>query len=353
MIKGFNGIRGIAVLMVLVTHFKLSNYSFCGIDITSVYHGTTGVYMFFCLSGFLITNILIIEFEKTKTVNIKNFLIRRALRLLPVMITYCLVLVLLMGFGYIETNIPSLIYALTYTTNFSLRKYYNPLLYHFWSLSVEEHFYLFYPLFFKLKSKIKILIILGVLIIISLIVKVLQVNYIIYMKQLTDNYRWTIPAILPVLTGAFMSFSLTYPKVKKFIDCNKIIVLAFGLLLFSNEILIHNIYIDKLGLNYLFQSVGIAFILTFIFIHQTSIIVKFLEFSPLVFIGKISYGLYIWHVLFSDFVDRNIMSLSIGMIFSFLVSILSYFTIERFFLRKKDKFKYPADNQIDRIWCHG
>lgn len=343
MIKGFNGIRGIAVLMVLVTHFKLSNYLLYEIDITSIYHGTTGVYIFFCLSGFLITYILIKEFEKTKTLNIKNFLIRRALRLLPVMIAYCLVLLLLMSFGYIETNIPSLIYAITYTTNFSLRKHYSPLLYHFWSLSVEEHFYLFYPLFFKLKSKIKILIILGVLIIISLIVKVLQVNYILYVKQLTDNYRWTIPAILPILTGAFMALSITYPKVKQFIENNKFLLLAMGFILFSSEVLIHTIYFKKLGLNYLFQSIGIAFILTFVFIHQKSIIVKILEFPPLTFIGKISYGLYIWHMLFSDLVVKNIISLPIGVISSFFVSILSYYTIERYFLQKKDKFKYSVN----------
>ena len=335
MIKGFNGIRAIAVLMVLITHFKLSDYLFFNHDVSSITSGTTGVYIFFCLSGFLITYILLKELELKKIINIKYFLIRRILRLLPVMLLYCLIVFLLMIFGYIEYNLPSIVYALTYTTNFSLKKYYNPLLYHFWSLGVEEHFYLFYPFVFALKSKVKILIVLFILIMFSLIVKILQVNYILYMKELTENYRWTIPSILPILMGAIMSLSLTYSKIKSYIENRKLLLLLIGVLLFINELFISNIYVVKFGLNYLGQSIGISFILTFIFIQQESVFVKILETKPLVFIGKISYGLYIWHVLFAYLVFSKNLNIYLGLLLSFITSIVSYYTIEKYFLSKK------------------
>lgn len=340
MIKGFNGIRAFAVLMVLVTHFKLTDYVFFGHDFSSIIHGTIGVYLFFTLSGFLITHLLLIEYENNHKINYKYFIIRRALRLLPVMLLYCITIFILTLFGLIANNFYSLIFAITYTTNYSPRIYFSPFLYHFWSLCVEEHFYIFYPLMFLFVKMKHVILFLFFMIVLCAIIKVLQVNYIIYNKELTDNYRWTIPAVYSILVGSITSILIkNYANIKLFLQAKGAIVLIVGIMLFVNPIFLKASMVEKLALNYFIQSIGIVLIILYVFYNQESILTKTFEYPLLSYIGKISYGLYIWHVLFSELAVENKINNYIAIVLSFIVSIVSFHTIETYFLSKKISFK--------------
>ncbi len=140
------GLRAIAVLLVLLFHFE-----------TRVQGGYLGVDMFFVVSGFVIASSTLREIDRTQSFSWMNFLRRRVRRLLPGVVVVSLLVViasvfLMSPFGPQQTTSQMLVGAATYSSNFVLmtRNYFsldpksNPLM-HFWSLAVEEQFYLLWP----------------------------------------------------------------------------------------------------------------------------------------------------------------------------------------------------------------
>src|ERR1700754_2151344 len=146
-IKELDSIRAIAVLLVIISHWIPPN-----IPINILPNGPIGVNIFFVLSGFLITWILLEnrkkteELENTRGTVLKNFYIRRILRIFP--IYYLVVFVLYIFSESSGTEIRSALpYYLTYTSNFHffyIDKW-DGILSHLWSLAVEEQFYLLWP----------------------------------------------------------------------------------------------------------------------------------------------------------------------------------------------------------------
>lgn len=145
--KDIQGLRAIAVVLVLLFHFE-----------TRIQGGYLGVDMFFVISGFVIATSTLREIDRTQTFSWQNFLRRRVRRLLPgIAVVSTLVgaasIILMSPFGPQQTTSEMLLGAATYTSNFMLmsRNYFsldpksNPLM-HFWSLAVEEQFYLAWPI---------------------------------------------------------------------------------------------------------------------------------------------------------------------------------------------------------------
>ena len=171
-LKGLNGIRAIAAIGVLLSHtnlalkhFNVTNYSLFGFNSNglqlSYILGRHGVTMFFVLSGFLITFLLLKELDKTKKIDIKSFYVRRVLRIWPL---YFLYFGLCLLFLYIfKDDIPpgtTLLYYIFFLANIPfIGGFANHLFAHLWSIAVEEQFYLFWPHLFRFKEKlIKIIV---------------------------------------------------------------------------------------------------------------------------------------------------------------------------------------------------
>lgn len=160
-----DGLRTLAVLSVVLFHFQVPYFS----------GGFVGVDIFFVISGFLISTILVREFEKTKTISIKNFYIRRARRILPAYFS-TMIFTIVIGFfcfspSHFQKFGESLFSSIFMVANFhfyfeadyfDVSSNFKPLL-HLWSLSIEEQFYIFWPLIliFLLKRQKKISIWFG------------------------------------------------------------------------------------------------------------------------------------------------------------------------------------------------
>lgn len=148
-IKGLDGLRAISVLLVIMSHAEAwQTLGITSSAIRSALSAQTGVSVFFVLSGFLITYLLMKEKEATGKIDVIAFIKRRALRIFPL---YYLAIFFLWYMSYTgKASIPScsFAYALTYTINFYPKECAYSAMSHFWSLSVEEHFYLFWPLIF-------------------------------------------------------------------------------------------------------------------------------------------------------------------------------------------------------------
>ena len=147
-LPGLDGLRGIAVLAVIIYHA----------DISALAGGFLGVDVFFVLSGFLITNLLLEELTRTNTIDRANFYLRRIRRLLPALLLVLIASVLVSGLFVMDAahqvrrDLP---WAITFVLNWSYlffeQSYFvnisrPPLLQHLWSLSIEEQFYVIWPL---------------------------------------------------------------------------------------------------------------------------------------------------------------------------------------------------------------
>ena len=154
-LPGLNGLRAIAALAVIISHTTLSldkfglNNKILGVDNLGNARGSdlagNGVTIFFTLSGFLITYLLLLE-KEIESVQIKNFYIRRILRIWPLYFLYFMISLVIAYFFHLSINIYSIPYYLFLSANIPfILSSSLPLLSHYWSLAVEEQFYLFFP----------------------------------------------------------------------------------------------------------------------------------------------------------------------------------------------------------------
>lgn len=294
-IKQLDGIRAIAVLLVIVSHWLP------GSILSKLGFGPIGVDVFFVLSGFLITRILIVERLKisaaplaySRLKSIKNFMIRRSLRIFPI---YYLLLFLLVIFSNYFPNqvLQNWEWYFFYLQNilfFINKAWPGGCLSHLWSLAVEEQFYLFWPwliFFTPQRWMLRLLVVLFFLGIASV--------------------KWLVPAFIggpmpgiltPSCIQAFAAGGiLAYFHLK---TGSKFHQLRYHFLLPG---LISFVYLI-LGMNGIFPllidvrsivSILIVGLISGILINPNSkLSLNLLGNSVLVFIGRISYGVYLYH----------------------------------------------------------
>ena len=354
-IRGFDGLRGISILFVILNHLGLYQLlpqnEFFRLRIWPLFSGVTGVNIFFVLSGFLITWLLLKELAETGKINFIHFFARRFLRLLPPLIIFFACLLLLMGFHYLPANYPAVLFSVFYLYNFVPNVFFMPELSHTWSLAVEEQFYFTWPFIlyrhFKNNSLIS-----GCLVFIFfciLAVYILNAIYIPYEYKgktyslLADGFktsRWFIPAAAPIIIGS-MTAIILFRQQEKLKDLlhNNLRSLFLPFVLF-----IAGIYLpySLLPVNYIFQAFGIATFLVWIFVNQQSRICFVLESTPLSYVGKISYGLYVYQGLFlrtSPGGNLFIQQFPLNIIFTVGLAIISYHFIEKRIMTLKEKFR--------------
>ncbi|MDA3186969.1 acyltransferase [Pseudomonas aeruginosa] len=333
-IKGLDGLRAISVLFVIMSHAEA--WQALGITsgaVRSALSAQTGVNIFFVLSGFLITYLLIKEKEATGKIDIIAFIKRRALRIFPL---YYLSIFFLMYMSHTgKANIPncSFVYALTYTINFYPKECAYSAMSHFWSLSVEEHFYIFWPIIFCLGKRVAMLIAGAAAIACVIIGTSLYPD--------SQNYymnRWTFPAMLPILAGCILAFIcnlpfLVSPIADKASSSILLIAIAFGL---TTPAFINS---DVIWL------ASVCALVLYIFHNQDSMLVRLLEFKPLAVLGVISYGLYVWQGIFTGNGPYRSGGafpppVDVGVWLTFVVAPISYVFFEKPIMRLKSRYTW-------------
>ncbi len=365
-IKSLDGVRAVAILLVMTYHAEINHY------------GWAGVQLFFVMSGFLITGILWNERKKKEPISakFKSFWIRRSLRIFPLYFGYLFVITiayLLFKFpSYFETYFP---YLITYTTNFTrlLPDWQgNPLFTHLWSLAIEEQFYLIFPFFILLGSPKFIRVFLILVLIFSPIFRYFLGNHYLNMGLETEvaadavNFH-TLSHMDSFCFGGLIPVFALNKKIKKPLRLFFIIFLiaiAVGVINFLHSPDGFN-YWEDLGFNrflmnnyqpvWMFSIVNLtaaALILLLVNIFSTtafaSNVKKFFEQDFLVQIGKVSYGMYVFHWVVLVYIFNNIYKPeSIGgkllmfipyTITVFLVAKISYNLFEKHFIKLKDRF---------------
>jgi peptidoglycan/LPS O-acetylase OafA/YrhL len=336
-IKGFDGLRAVAIILVLFEHWTPKD-SFLNQWLPT---GTLGVNLFFVLSGFLIGRILLNDFfsigknELSKLKILKQFYIRRALRIFPVYFLFLLSLILL---GYKDINTEKLGWLFTYTSNIGIVFYNLELGYltHLWSLAVEEQFYLIFPILLFALNRIH-----PFYIIFSFITLGPLLRITLYLSG-NQYFSW-----FTLSTFDYFGFGilLAYLKLKS-INIRysfSLMMLCFGLYLYLQSGILHFYGKSFLGVLLPLLPMSYMLLLDYTYTIQTSLFVRFLELKPFQFIGKISYGVYLFHFVFLNwFPMTGKFHWFFNFIFLFsitiLVALISFVFFESPINRLKKKF---------------
>lgn len=321
-----DGLRAIAVIPVILFHAGVSIFS----------GGFLGVDIFFVISGYLITNILLNE-KSLNLFSLVDFYNRRAKRILPPL---CLMLVLSSVFAYL-LMIPSqlgdygqsLIASLTFSANiyFWIKTNYwgqsaelTPLI-HIWSLGVEEQFYLLFPLILILcRSKKQLLIallLIGITSFISMLFFYNQgdISEVFYLLpfRMWELIAGSISAILALKLGLSGG-----SKIKNILGIGAFLVLMMAILIFDRQT--HPAFL------YPMPILAACILVT----NSKGLVVKILSYKPLVYIGSISYGLYLFHqpalgfTRIYTFGNPSILDISLSLSVSLILAALSYRYLE-------------------------
>jgi len=350
---GLNGIRAFAAMAVVISHInnRLELFDVSGLPLMNM--ADFAVSVFFSLSGFLITYLLLLELKNTGSINIKSFYVRRILRIWPLYYLYLFLSALVMGFDTLTWVFLLYIFILPNFRN-SLAQFFNGavsslsfgnyLVGHYWSLGVEEQFYAFWPWFIRRNKKIlQFLIVFPfVFILLKVVLNLLNAPYSILVFV---NYsRFGCMAI-----GALGAYLYFYHKDLILRLNNRYLEIAtyiFFILIIFNKFKISSAIDHEIA----------SFFTLVLIISQISNPEKLISFENPIFnfLGKISFGLYVWNPLviylcsfvlidfLSIFNFSNTINLIIVFVFNIffiiLVSYLSYEYFEKRFLKIKKKF---------------
>lgn len=307
-IKGLDSLRAVAVILVIIWHWYPQDYPIHtfigGIKHTLLPTGEFGVSLFFVLSGFLITEILLLHKsseEKNYSI-IKNFYIRRALRILPI---YYLAIFFL---NIIRFPIDSghYRYILTHTYNFLVIKQGSwPSLAHLWSLSVEEQFYLIWPLLILLIPNNKLKYLFAIFIAISIISVILSYKIL----NIKMTYALTTTCFDAFGIGGVYAFCRKSDNLIKFnFYINRLFLFAVAIYFFNKFCPFFDVFPKLSPFNRTFDSIISLWLIHKVITNKNSFLMThFVENHLLRFIGEISYGLYLFHFPFPFIFDNYIL----------------------------------------------
>jgi len=338
-----DGLRALAVSSVVIFHFfpKFLPSGFLGVDI------------FFIISGYLVTNNLI----KTLFINknkLKLFYINRIKRLFPALFVFIFITTISISFIYIRTDLEkytdSLFASITFWSNiyfwldggyFGGNDQIKPLL-HLWSLSVEEQFYIFFPLFlilsFFLKKKIRFKIKYFIITITFFsFILWLYLNFIggenpAFFLLPTRAWQFGMGALISIIYIENRNFFTNIKNYYFFLSLSLILIFVAILISFNNQ------------LQTIFVSLGTFGFLVFSY-NKNNFFIKIFRLSLLKYLGKISYSVYLYHwpiasILIYYYIEKIPFLISISGIFlSVILGNISYVYIEQVF-RKKVNFNY-------------
>ena len=322
-LSGLNGLRAIAALSVLFAHVMMEGISDFRLPIkVELPMAGFGVTLFFVISGFLITYLLLLEKEKSK-VNIKNFYVRRILRIWPIYYLYigsCLIL------GFFNNGMHEV-----FTSTITLYMFFAAnvpfilttgilILVHYWSIGVEEQFYLFWPWVVKFSSNKLLFISIGIFILLFGLQSIMWFlhghNDIIYrILMVTRFHCMMIGAIGAILykNQNLLFLQVVQQKWLQILSWGIFILMGIGVLNFPAPM----------------ATEIIAFISLFIIMGQVTIKSRMINLERNIpdFLGKISYGIYVIHPMVIFSLSMLFKQIEINLYLKYALVYISVFTI--------------------------
>ena len=353
-IPSLDGLRAISIFLVVALH-TIQRYSVTH-HVPRFWHGIfaggTGVFIFFVISGYLITSLLLDEQQKTGTISRRGFYIRRALRILPPLYMYVAVVLLLGLAGRLASDKLDIISALFFFHDYAPSFMWS--LEHFWSLSIEEQFYLIWPFVLiyclrrpgiegrMLAGKIAIAVIL-----IEPFIRV--VSFLVpnpYIHNAT-GFHMRADSLMFGCVVALFEGTPTFERI--YCIATKIWWIPPAVILISDLLGSRFENYWQFPFGFTIAGVAIATFLLWSVRNPASIVGRLLNSRPLVHIGVLSYSIYLWQTLLLR-VDSSAFGPLLRFFSTFpgnwlvilIVAELSYHLVEKPALRLRNRLLRPA-----------
>jgi peptidoglycan/LPS O-acetylase OafA/YrhL len=325
-IPTLNGWRAIAVSLVIAAHSSImlqNSGTWIGAKAAVMFsHAGIGVDIFFSISGFLICTLLLNEKNQTGSIGLTSFYIRRTFRILPPLFAYLATLTAFRLSGLIPTieSGEILTSALFVRNYFPAGSWYTG---HFWTLAIEEHFYLFVPIVLSVLSwKAGLRFAIAVVVCCALI----RWAEFVYSPGMKVEFRTEarIDAIMYGAIGAFLVYH-SRSAVERHLTGFRAIGILFALVLGCY-------FFPAMPVRRTLMAMAMPIPIIFTVLHAETTLAKILELRPLQWIGRLSYSLYIWQMMFLVPYDRPLgifQSFPIAFICAIVCAAGSYYLIER------------------------
>jgi peptidoglycan/LPS O-acetylase OafA/YrhL len=324
-IPGLDGLRAISILLVMVSHSGLQN----------VVPGVFGVTIFFFISGFLITSLLLAEYETTKAISIKRFYLRRILRLYPPLLVYIAAMSAIWAARGFSTDVTGLLGALFYFANYLFAVWPEHVAVygaHLWSLSVEEHFYLVFPLLFVLGVG-RNRIVLCFLIAAALVIRIIETHFGASETYTTVATECRFDTILSGCVTAMVVNGRGADRLVRLAVHPMAVIIALCAILST---LVIRDPTFRQTLRFTIQNAALVpIVLSAVFTPRYLAAKTMLNWRPVKWIGVLSYSLYLWHYAVFDLARAALgeapalIQYGIGWLLAFCVALLIYFLVER------------------------
>jgi len=350
-IPSLDGLRALSVLLVIVLHTLLRNtlYKFIPFPLRLLGNGSLGVFIFFVISGYLITTLLLREQDKTGDISLRSFYLRRAFRILPPLYAYVLFLAIIGVSGHLPgMNVREAISALTLTRNYT----HNVDLWameHLWSLCIEEQFYILWPttlVLCLLHRRDAIGRLRATRIALAVLVAEPFVRVIFYRYVPTYGnvgmFHMQADGLMFGAIGALQQgharFERIYARATRWPWLMP--VLIFGVLN-ALTVTFQNYWDLPIGIT--LNGFLILMWLLWLVRNPRSVQGRVLNQPAVAWVGRLSYSLYIWQTFFTHHLDTEVLGREAWWInfpgswlCIFAVAAVSYYGIERPALRLRD-----------------
>lgn len=327
-VPSLDGLRGISIVLVLVGHlagtdgFPLSatTGNFWGVS-------ALGVRIFFVISGFLITGLLLEEVRRNGRVALGRFYFRRTLRIFPPYYVFLAVMAVVAAAGLVDLASRDLLHTLTYTSNYYQgRSWYMG---HTWSLSVEEQFYLLWPAALLVVGAARSAWVAGAVVLLVPVIRLIEWNFVPSAAYGVGHRFETIADALAIgcLLAATRTLLHQTPAYRRLIESPAFVIvplLALGAGMLQDRPQIF------FGAGISISNVMIALCIDWAVTFHRGRIGRLLNAVPLMAIGWISYSLYLWQQPFLNRAsDAWITEFPQNLGATMALAVASYLLIER------------------------
>jgi peptidoglycan/LPS O-acetylase OafA/YrhL len=326
-ISGLDGVRALAITFVVGGHILPHTHStilrwICG--------GQDGVGLFFILSGFLVTALLLKEKSETGAIDIPHFYFRRAMRIVPPLFAYLLVVICI---GYATGDpVPARVISSVVFFYHNMTHEGTWMVEHTWSLAVEEQFYLLWPLILVLTLRISWRTFVWLSFTLILSAPIIRMGgHLLHIGWMRHKESYLLPTRMDaLLSGCLVAalvgssrFESFYRRIERWIWVAAVFLFVISPYL-SRRYWIQYDYPIGFTLNALTG----AFFILWLSRNRDSLLGRIANWKPIATIGVMSYSIYLWQTLAAHYAD-GLLRIVLCLAFIAIMTILSFYLVER------------------------
>lgn len=339
-LPSLDGLRAISIILVVLGHSLSFTAPAPWRQFAPFFDGAVGVRIFFVISGFLITNLLLAEKTPGDGVSLRGFYIRRTLRLAPVQLCFIAMLFVLTKTTDLTVSPCQFATALTYTKNYACGRWVDG---HLCSLSVEEQFYLLWPTLLLFLPRRWAITFICFFIFFAPISRAIEYHFG------NRTFSWLTSNADALLIGCMATLALrSSQRLPQALAWRPALMRTLAVaVIITPTLLSHYLLVGWFTVMFgpMLQALSTGYLILSLVEHRQGLSYRILNAFPLSFIGRMSYSLYVWQQPFFasaatyGFSQAAALQFPLNILLAFVAGTASYFLIERPMARLRARFR--------------